>query len=154
MRRSAFGSTRRRARKPRADVTMKEKVAKREANCNGCSQRILKGDTACYVRRKIKRYHKGCLPLNWAAMFASGAAPVQPIVNPLPTTPADARLKAMEALENALVVVAKSGSITPEMEATFAKYQKYKAHALRGSNDTEAAQGFRLAINALVKMVF
>ncbi len=139
----------RRPRKARPSTTLKQKQAKRDSYCDACRGRICKGDHASYVRTRIRRYHDGCLPANWAA--TNSAAPVVP---PLPTSPADAKLKAMEALENALVIVAKTSGITPEMETTFSKYQKYKAHALRGSNDTEAAQGFRLAINALVKLVF
>jgi hypothetical protein len=103
------------------------------------------------VRTRIRRYHDDCLPANWAAV--GGAA--GPVVIPLPTNPADAKFKAMEAMENALVVVAKTSGITPEMEKEFKRYQAFKAHALRpNNNEHESIQGFRMAMVTLVKLIF
>lgn len=143
------GSSFRRPRKARPSVTLKQKVARRDSTCEACRTRILKGQSASYVRTRLRRYHDDCLPANWAAQ--AGAA----VVVPLPTNPADAKFKAMEAMENALVVVAKDGGITPEMEKEFKRYQAFKAHALRpNNNEHESIQGFRMAMVTLVKLIF
>jgi hypothetical protein len=67
----------------------------------------------------------------------------------------EARLAAMLAAENALVVMARSGNITPEMDRCFDRYNKLKGHVMNESgNVNENNQAFKLAMVELIKTVF
>lgn len=75
-------------------------------------------------------------------------------VDPKSLTPDEAKLYALTALENAIVVVATKKGITPEMRTGFAQYQKIKALALGASTKGEEQTALRMAVISLVKLVF
>lgn len=138
----------RRPRKMRPSITVKQKAAPRDGKCTGCSGVIHKGEQALYIRTRVKRYHLSCQPANPYATAATMGAPA------LPSDPMEAMLRALEALENALVVKAKKTGITPELEKHFDKYQKLKAVALRPGTPGEERVAFRMAVLEAVKAVF
>jgi Winged helix-turn-helix DNA-binding len=69
-------------------------------------------------------------------------------------SPKDAKLFAMNALENALVTQARETGITFEMEKSFATYNKVKALALGALTPGEETAAMRQALLGLVRLVF
>jgi hypothetical protein len=137
----------RKTRQFKSTITVKAKPARRPGTCNGCGSRFEKGADITYVRHRIRRYHTStCVPANVGQ--APSAVPV------MPKNPLEAAHAAMLAMENALVAKAKQFGITPEIEKAFDHYQKLKSVALRPGSDQEGKQALKLAIIAVVKMVF
>src|SRR5690606_8223500 len=123
------------------------KPAPRPGTCNGCGARFNKGDDITYVRTRPRRYHTAtCVPQHVGKPDAAAV--------PRPSNPIEAAHAAMLALEDALVMKAKTGGITPEIERAFEKYQKLKAMALRPGTDQEGKTALRLSMVELIKMVF
>lgn len=138
-----------RTKKVRPSITAVAKPARRPGTCNGCGAKFNKGEDITYVRVRIKRYHTGsCVPANVTnPVQSTGPAP-------RPSTPTEATLDALLALENALVTRARKSGITPEMEKAFQKYQKCKALGLHPQTDGEGRAAIRMAVKALVELVF
>lgn len=82
-------------------------------------------------------------------------------IDPATLSPEDAVLFAMTALEGALVAkAARMGTIPPDVEREFARYQKVKSVALHaasggqtGASENEIRQALRLSLISLVKLV-
>ncbi len=160
-RRSVF--RRPRAKKIRSAVRIKERVAKKGGRCSACRGRYETGDEITVVNIRRRTFHRhGCVPANVGQMPTTGAGPVvgntpTAVVAALSTTwsVGEAKLVAMQALENALVVVAKKApSITPEMEAAFDRYNKLKGVALRPGSENEGVMAMREAVIKLVRTIF
>jgi hypothetical protein len=134
------------ARKMRPNITVKVKPSPHDSKCTACVGAIPKGETATYVRTRIRRYHMTCVPTN---VYVTGSAP-----SALPTDPMEAALTALIGLENAIVVKAKKIGITDELEQKFTRYQKMKVLALRPGTPGEERAAFRMAILEIVKLVF
>lgn len=75
-------------------------------------------------------------------------------VDPKSLTPEEAKLHALTAMENALVITATKVGITPQMRDGFAKYQKLKALALQSNVHGEARNALRFATIELVKLIY
>lgn len=142
----------RRPRRVKNPISVKTKVAKRNGVCTGCGSHFFKGDEVTYVRTKIRRYHPRCTPPDADKPPITHGAPVAsaPV---LPKTPQEAVNAAMLALENAMVVKAKTSGITDEMEKAFTRYQKLKAMAMRPGSDQEGKTALRLSLIDLIKIV-
>lgn len=139
----------RRPRKMRPSVTVKQKAAPRDGKCSACSGVIPKGEQAVYIRTRVRRYHLTCQPANpHAAVGAPMGAPA------LPSDPIEASLRALEALENALIVKVKKSGVTAELEKMFDTYQKLKAVALRPGTPAEGVTAMKMAVLQIVKAVF
>lgn len=138
-----------RTKKVRPSITATAKPARRPGTCNGCGGKFNKGDDITYVRVRIKRYHtQSCVPANVTnPLQQTGPAP-------RPSTPMESTLDALLAMENALVVKARTSGITPEMDKAFQKYQKCKALGLHPQTENEGRVAIRMAVKALVDLVF
>jgi len=68
----------------------------------------------------------------------------------------DARLVGLAALENAMIVTAKTFTEAQyaEFDKSYRRYQAYKQHVLRPANANEETQAYKLAMVELVKVVF
>jgi hypothetical protein len=139
---------RRHVRVAQPRVTIKEKVVKQRLRCCNCGDRMLLGSTGKWVMTKPKWYHTDCVPAD-ALEANSGVKKIA-----LPETPEEAKMQAVLALENSLVVTAKMTGITDEMRKAFDRYNKCKAHYLTNKNDHEARAGFVAAVTAIVKVAF
>ena len=151
-----------RAKKIRPMVRVKERVAKKGGRCSACKGRYESGDKVTVVNIRRRTYHTaGCVPANVEQSGVSsgpvvGSTPTA-VVAALSTTwsPGEAKLVAMQALENALVTVAKKAAvITPEMEAAFDRYNKLKGVALRPGSENEGVMAMREAVIKLVRTIF
>lgn len=142
----------RRPRRVKNPISVKVKPAKRNGICTGCGSYFYKGDEVTYVRTKIRRYHGRCVPPNADQPPTTYGAPAAtaPV---LPKTPQEAINAAMLALENAMVVKAKTNGITDEMEKQFTRYQKLKAMAMRPGSTQEGQTALRLAVIDLIKII-
>jgi hypothetical protein len=162
MRRSRYGGVRRaRTKKIRNPIRVKDRIAQKGGKCAACRGRYEKGDEVTVVNVRRRTYHKaGCVPANVGMPTAAG-----PVVSNTPTavvaalsanwSAGEAKLVAIQALENAMVVIAKSGvTITPEMEKAFDKYNKCKAVFMRPGSDQEGKQAARLSVLEVVKSFF
>lgn len=137
-----------RVKKVRPTITAIAKPARRPGTCNGCGSKFSKGEDITYVRVRIKRFHTtSCVPANVTS-------PLQAAAPPRPNTPMESLLDAMLAMENALVVKAKSSGITSEMDKAFKKYQKCKTLGLHPQTENEGRVALRMAVRALVDLVF
>lgn len=157
-RRSSFKTPKPKKLKPM--VRVRQRAAKTGGKCAACKGRYEKGDAITVVIVKQRKYHTAtCVPANVGTMPVAGNA-VAPtpddVVKALASTWAEgeAKMVAMLALENALVVVAKSKGITPEMEKAFDRYNKLKAMAMRPGSKNEGEMAARQAILDVVKVVF
>lgn len=160
-RRSVF--RRPRTKKIRSAVRVKERVAKKGGRCSACRGRYETGDEITVVNIRRRTFHRlGCVPANVGQMPTGSAGPVMSntptaVVAALSTnwSVGEAKLVAMQSLENALVVVAKKAfSITPEMEAAFERYNKLKGVALRPGSENEGVMAMREAVIKLVRTIF
>ncbi len=154
-----------RRKKIRNPIRIKERVAKKGGRCSACRGRYEKGDEVTVVNIRRRTFHRhGCVPLNVGQMPTAGGG-VQ-----VGSTPADviaamrsnwtvgeAKLVAIQAMENAMVVIAKNNAIVEkdvDPNKAFDKYKKYKTVFLRPGSDNEGRQGARLAIIEVVKTFF
>jgi hypothetical protein len=70
-------------------------------------------------------------------------------------TVGEAKLVAIQALENAMVVIAKhTANLTPEMEKSFDRFRKVKTVFMRPGSEGEERQGAKLAVLEIVKSFF
>jgi hypothetical protein len=162
--RSRYGGYRKpRTKKIRPLVRVRERIAKKGGRCAGCRSRYEKGDEITVVIVKQRKYHRHtCVPANAGQMPTAGA-PNGPIANTPDAvvkafasnwTIGEAKLVAIQAFENAMVVVAKNSTITPEMEKAFDRFNKIKARVIRPGTDAEGQVAFRLAITEIAKNFF
>jgi len=157
-----------RTRKIRPPIRVKDRVAKRGGKCHSCRVRYEKGDTVTVVTVKRRTYHSGCVPAN-ASSVVPGTVGAGGVVtaNPIGTTPeavvesfsdrwtpGEAKLVALAALENTLVVIGRKLNFPKEFEDAYTKYMKLKGHCLRPSNSNENRQAFLVAVRKLVDTVF
>jgi len=143
---------------------VKTKVTKKGGRCSACRGRYEVGDTVTIVKTKRRVYHSAtCVPANAGQVPVAGGAAViantpDAVVKALSSrwTVGEAKMVAILALENSLVVVAQNrpGGITPEMEKSFDRYNKLKGMAMRPGSDNEGNMAVRLAILEVVKTVF
>lgn len=166
MRRSRYGgyrSTRTpKPKKIRPMIRVKDRVAKKGGRCAACKSRYEKGDNVTVVNIRRRTYHQGsCVPANAGVMPTAGGGPIAPtpaaVVSALSHTwsEGESKLVAIQALENAMVVIAKnSNSITPEQEKAFEKFNKVKAMFLRPGSEQEGKQAAKLAVLEIVKTFF
>jgi len=150
-RRNPFGSTR--SKKIRSPIRVKPRVAKMGGKCDGCKTRFAAGENITYVITKKRKYHTGsCVPPNVGQMLQATqqAAPV------LPRTSMEAKLAALQSLENALAVLAKEKNYPPELDKAFDRYKKLKALGMHttSKNTPEGEAGLKEATIALVRAIF
>jgi len=151
-----------RTKKIRPTVRVKERIAKKGGRCAACRIRYEKGDEVTVVNIRRKTYHRhGCVPANVGQLpTATGPSVIgdkpEDVVKALSSnwSIGEAKLVAMLALENAMVVVAKKSTITPEMEKAFDRYGKVKNMFLRPGSEQEEKQAARLSILEIVKTFF
>jgi hypothetical protein len=163
MRRSRYGGFRApRTKKIRNPIRVKERVAKKGGRCAACRSRYEKGDEITVVNIRRRTYHRhGCVPMNVGVMPTAGPMAVantpEAVVKALASnwSVGEAKLVAIMALENAMVVVAKNTPVTtPEMEKSFDRFMKVKAMALRPGSDQEGKQATRLSLIEIIKTFF
>lgn len=75
-------------------------------------------------------------------------------IDPSTMGPLEAKVFALNALENALVANAKVVGVTPEVDKAFVRYNKIKSLALGAKTDGEMNAALRHAMIDLVKLVF
>lgn len=157
MRRYRFSTTRRatRTKKVRSPIRVKSRTAKKGGKCTGCKGQYVAGDPITVVWVKRRTFHTGtCVPpgIDQISTIVGVAQPTAQ--RPMPKTAGEAAMDALLALENALVLRAKTVGITEEMEKSFDRYNKLKGMALRPGSDNEGRQAMKLATVELVKLVF
>jgi len=149
MRRRSYSPRRPRTKKIRSPIRIKPRIAKQGGKCDGCKMRFSPGEEITYVIVRKRKFHThSCVPANVGQLQAAPPGPT------LPRSPGEARLQALASLENALVVIAKTEGITPEMEKAFDRFNKLKSVGLRPGSANEGRMGFREATIALVRVVF
>lgn len=163
-RRSRYGVPRtKRTKKIRPLVRIKERVAKKGGRCSACRGRYEAGDRVTVAIIKRRTYHTHtCVPANVAASFSMGGGAVAIANTPTAVVAAlsanwtvgEAKLVALQALENAMVAVAKNETVTPEMEKAFERYNKLKAVFLRPGTEHEGKQGAKFSVLEVVKAFF
>jgi hypothetical protein len=158
-----YGFNRRpRAKKIRNPIRVKERIAKKGGRCAACKARYEKGDEITVVNIRRRTYHRhGCVPAN-AAQMPMTAGPVvgttpEAVVKAMSSnwSPGEAKLVALMALENAMVVVGKNApAFTEAMDRSFKRFMGAKGHILNPGNDTETSSAMKLAVNEIVKTFF
>jgi hypothetical protein len=159
---SAYSTRKKRTKKIRPLVRMKEKLAKKGGRCSGCRARYEVGDPVTVVVTKRRTYHRAtCVPQN------ALQTPNNPYLGPPAASPTEvvrmfsskwsvgeSKMVAMLGLENAMVVLGRALNFPKEFEDAFEKYNKFKEHVLRPGSEQEGKQAAKLAVIALVKTVF
>lgn len=166
--RSPFAT--RKPKKIRTRIRVRERVAKTtvKGKCTACKGHFKVGDKMTVEIIKQRKFHTDtCVPADIGRMPGGNTIQVsatpEAVVKALTTnwSLGEAKMVGMLALENALVVVAKTGKITPELEKSFERYNKFKAMGVHiptlgqtGTTEAEKGQAVRLAIIELVKAIF
>lgn len=119
----------------------------------------------------VKYFHTACRPLdlNKAMGYDPNAGqapftppPQQPVAPPpaaappKPKTAAEQTIEALGMLEAALIAQLKQRKVTltPEMDASFRKFQGMKSHVLRGANAHEELNATKLALKRIIDIAW
>jgi hypothetical protein len=160
----AYG-TKRRTKKIRNPIRVKERIAKKGGRCAACRLRFEAGSEVTVVNIKRRTYHRHtCVPANVGMPQPSGgvgasamttAADVGTAMS-IKWTQGEAEMVGLLAFENALAVKLKRqvGGITDAQRTEYKKYNARKNMALRPGSENEGRQAMMAAIISLVRLVY
>lgn len=116
---------------------MKRAKATRPGTCSTCTKPYQKGERIVYK----SAVHESCF---------GGAFNAIP---PAPTLEYT-RLRALDALEEAIQAAAQTNGVSDELEKMWARYEKLKVAGLRSATSQEERTALRHALIDAVKMAF
>jgi hypothetical protein len=116
---------------------MKKAKASKPGTCSTCNSPYNRGDRVVFKNA----VHEHC----FRGAFA--------VIPPAPTLDYT-RLKALDALEEAIKVAAQTNGVTDEMEKSWARFEKLKISGLRPGSSQEERTALRLALIESIKLAF
>lgn len=113
------------------------KAGRYDGSCSSCKVMFVRGERVVFK----DAVHEGCFRGQFAA------------IPPAPTLEYT-RLKALDALEEAVQAAAQVNGVSDELEKEWTRYEKLKSSGMRPGSLQEEKTAMRIAILSIVKLAF